>query len=196
MRVEFVEPRSRVKTIERHFGCEAIYEAPRDAIVFGAANTQRRFGTRNAQILTMWAPQFEEELKQENPDENFADRMRVAIQRKLTGQRPTIEDTADTLHVSSCTLQRRLQEEGLNLQLVFEEGRHQLARYDLNNSVLELNEAAYLLGYEDANSFVRTFRTWEGFHRLVGENNSAREWRHNWRIYERRNNAKTQARKR
>jgi alcohol dehydrogenase (NADP+) len=26
----------------------------------------------------------------------------------------------------------------------------------------ELNEAAYLLGYEDSNSFVRAFRTWEG----------------------------------
>jgi AraC-like DNA-binding protein len=28
--------------------------------------------------------------------------------------------------------------------------------------LLELNETAYLLGYEDSNSFVRAFRTWEG----------------------------------
>ena len=35
-------------------------------------------------------------------------------------------------------------------------------RHYLNNPVLELNEAANLLGYEDANSFVRAFRVWEG----------------------------------
>ncbi len=110
----------------------------------------------------MLAPQFEEELKQENFDENFADRVRGAIQQKLTGRRPTIEDIADALHISSRTLQRRLQDEGLSFQRVLEEARHQLARHYLNNSVLELNEAAYLLGYEDASSFVRAFRTWEG----------------------------------
>ena len=37
-----------------------------------------------------------------------------------------------------------------------------MARYYLSNSVLELNEAAYLLGFEDPNSFGRAFRAWEG----------------------------------
>jgi len=110
----------------------------------------------------MLAPQFEEELKRENGDENFLERVRVAIQQKLTGQRPAIEDIADALHVSPRTLQRRLQDEGSSFQRVLEEARHHLARHYLNNSVLELNEAAYLLGYEDSNSFVRAFRTWEG----------------------------------
>jgi AraC-like DNA-binding protein len=162
LRVEFVQPRAHVKTIERHFGCRVVCGAPRNAIVFRAADAQRPFVTRNAELLGMLAPQFEEELKQENGDENFIERVRVAIQQKLTGRRPTIEDIADALHISSRTLQRRLQDDGSSFQRVLEDARHQLARHYLNNSVLELNEAAYLLGYEDSNSFVRAFRTWEG----------------------------------
>ncbi|MFZ0731919.1 MAG: AraC family transcriptional regulator [Candidatus Sulfotelmatobacter sp.] len=162
LRVEFIQPRAHTKTIERHFGCPIVCGGARNAIVFGAADAQRPFVTRNAELLAMLAPQFEEELKQENKDEHFAERVRVAIQQKLTGRRPTIEDIADALHVSSRTLQRRLQDEGSSFQRVLDEARHQLARHYLNNSFLELNEAAYLLGYEDGNSFVRAFRTWEG----------------------------------
>jgi AraC-like DNA-binding protein len=162
LRVEFVQPRPHVKTIERHFGCPVVCGTPRNAIVFRPADAQRPFVTRNAELLAMLAPQFEEELKRENGEENFLERVRIAIQQKLTGRRPTIEDIANTLHVSSRTLQRRLQDEGSCFQRVLEEARHQLARHYLNNSVLELNEAAYLLGYEDGNSFVRAFRSWEG----------------------------------
>ncbi len=162
LRVEFVQPREHVKAIERHLGCPVVCGAPRNAIVFRAADAQRPFVTRNAELLAMLAPQFEEELKLENGDQNFVERVRIAMQEKLTGRRPTIDDIADALHISCRALQRRLQDEGLSFQRVLEEARHQLARHYLNNSVLELNEAAYLLGYEDANSFVRAFRTWEG----------------------------------
>jgi AraC-like DNA-binding protein len=162
IRVEFVQARKHVKAIERHFGCPVICGAPRNVIVFRASDAERPFVTRNAELLAMLAPQFEEELRLENSDENFVERVRIAIQQKLTGRRPTIEDIADALHLSSRTLQRRLQDEGFNFQRVLDEARHQLARHYLTNSVLELNEAAYLLGYEDGNSFVRAFRTWEG----------------------------------
>jgi len=162
VRVELLQPRAHVKAIERYFGCPVVCGAARNAIVFRAADAERPFVTRNAELLGMLAPQFEEELKRENTDENFLERVRSAIQQKLTGQRPTIEDIADALHVSPRTLQRRLQDEGSSFQSVLEEARHQLARHYLNNSFLELNEAAYLLGYNDANSFVRAFRTWEG----------------------------------
>lgn len=162
LRVEFTQPRAHLKAIERHFGCPSVCGKSRNAIVFRASDAQRQFVTRNAELLAMLAPQLEEQLKQENTEENFAGRVRAAIQQKLTGKRPSMDDIAGVLHVSSRTLQRRLQEEGSSFQRVLDEARHQLARHYLNNSVLELNEAAYLLGYEDGSSFVRAFRTWEG----------------------------------
>lgn len=82
------------------------------------------------------APQFEEELTQENVDENFVERVRKAVQQKLTGRRPPIEDIAEALHISLRTLQRRQQDEGSSFQRVLEEARHRLARQYLNNSVL------------------------------------------------------------
>jgi AraC-like DNA-binding protein len=162
VRVEFIQPRSHVKAIERHFGCPVHCGAERNAIVFHASDAQRPFVTRNAELLTVLAPQFEAELKQESGDEAFVEQVRIAIQQRLTGRRPTIEDIADALHLSPRTLQRRLQDAGSSFQRILEEARHQLARHYLNNPVLELNDAAYLLGFQDGNSFVRAFRSWEG----------------------------------
>ncbi len=162
LRVEFVQPRPYINTIERYFGCRVVCGASRNAIVFRAADTRRQFVTRNAELLAMLAPQLEEELTQQNSNGDFAERVRGAIRQKLTGRRPSIDDIADALHVSPRTLQRRLQDSGSCFQRVLGEARHQLARHYLNNPVLELSEAAYLLGFEDANSFVRAFRTWEG----------------------------------
>jgi AraC-like DNA-binding protein len=162
LRVELVRGRLYAKTLERHFGCPVLFGAARNAIVFRASDAALPFVTRNAELLAMLAPQLDEELKQHKGQETFPERVRATIQRKLAGHRPRMHDIARELHISSRTLQRRLQDAGCSFQQVLEEARHQLARHYLNNSLLELNETAYLLGYEDSNSFVRAFRTWEG----------------------------------
>jgi AraC-like DNA-binding protein len=162
LRVEFVRRRGYSKALERHFGCPIVFGAARNSIVFRASDADLPFVTRNADLLSMLAPQFDEELKHRNGLETFPERVRSAIQRKLAGRRPKIQDIAAELHLSPRTLQRHLQDAGYSFQQVLEEARHQLARHYLNNSLLELNETAYLLGYEDASSFVRAFRTWEG----------------------------------
>ncbi len=80
----------------------------------------------------------------------------------LAGRRPGIEDVARELGLSSRTLQRRLAEDSTTFQQLLQEARRELARHYLLHSSLELNETAYLLGYEDAHSFFRAFHDWEG----------------------------------
>ena len=47
-------------------------------------------------------------------------------------------------------------------QELVEETRRELAHHYLRHSTVELNETAFLLGYEDSNSFFRAFQGWEG----------------------------------
>lgn len=162
LRIEVVQTREHVRTLERHFQCPVVMNAAANAIVFRASDAVRPFRTRNAELLDMLAPQFDRELERVTEADSWMERVYRAIQERLTGNRPGIEEIARDLHMSARTLQRRLQEEGLSYQKVLDEARHKMARYYLGNSVLELNEAAYLLGYEDASSFVRAFRMWEG----------------------------------
>lgn len=162
VRVEFVQERSHRKAIEKHFGCDVLCGAPANAIVFRAEDARLPFITRNAELLDMLAPQLDKELAQHTKPGSLIELVRGAIQQRLTGSRPTIEDIARDLHMSPRSLQRRLQEAGSSYQRMLDDARHQMARYYLGNSVLELNETAYLLGYEDSNSFTRAFRGWEG----------------------------------
>jgi AraC-like DNA-binding protein len=162
LRLELIAPRPYATTIERHFGCPVLFGAARNAIIFRASDAARPFVTRNAELLSVLAPHLDEALKEHKGEATFRERVRATIQRKLAGHRPKMSEIARELHISSRTLQRRLQDAGYSFQQVLEDARHQLARSYLSNETLELNEAAYLLGYEDSNSFIRAFRTWEG----------------------------------
>lgn len=162
VRIEYVQTRKHARSLSRHFGCEVLEGAAQNAIVFQAADALAPFVTRNTELLDLLAPQFEEQLRQFKEEDSFVELVRRTIQDKLTGQRPSVEVISHALHISPRTLQRRLQESGSSYQRVLDEARHLMARYYLGNSALELNEAAYLLGFEDPNSFGRAFRGWEG----------------------------------
>ncbi len=120
------------------------------------------FVTHNAALLAIVAPQLEAELTQQLAQKSFSEQAKAILKQLTGGQRPGIQDLARELHLSTRTLQRRLTEQGITFQrLLEEEARRELARHYLLHSSRELNETAYLLGYEDANSFFRAFHHWE-----------------------------------
>ena len=161
-RVEFQRPEAHRAIYEKHFQCPVKFKSAKNILVFNKADMDAAFLTYNADLLAAVAPQLEAELKQQLAEKSFREQVKGTLKRLLAGERPAIEHVARELRLSKRTLQRRLTEDGITFQELMEEARRELARHYLLHSSLELNETAYLLGYEDANSFFRAFHEWEG----------------------------------
>ena len=147
---------------QAHFGCPVTFGVRRNAIVFARADLDRPFLTHNANLWARIAPRLDAELSRAVASNGIREQVKAILKRQLAGRRPGIEDVARDLNQSPRTLQRRLAEEGATFQRLVLEARRELARHYLQHSSIELNETAYLLGYEDAHSFFRAFHQWEG----------------------------------
>src|SRR5882672_12499749 len=161
-RVEFQRTPVHREMYEAHFRCAVKFKCNQNALIFSKEDMDLPFITYNPDLLATVAPQLEAELAEQLAQRNFSEQAKGILKRLLAGQRPGIDDLARELLMSTRTLQRRLTEQGISFQRLLEEARRELAHHYLLHSSRELNETAYLLGYEDANSFFRAFHQWEG----------------------------------
>jgi AraC-like DNA-binding protein len=169
LRLELTRRGEHRPLLEAHYGCRVKFQAERNALVFRPSDLERLFVTHNPELLAMLGSQFEAELNDQQSQRSVGEEVKVALKRLLSGRRPSLGDVARTLGLSARTLQRRLTENGLTFQQLLQETRRDLAHHYLKQSRLELKETAYLLGFDDANSFFRAFQRWEG--------TSPRRWR-------------------
>jgi AraC-like DNA-binding protein len=169
LRLELTRPAKHRALLERHFGCRVRFEADRKALVFRSSDVDRPFVTQNEELLAVIGTHVEAELKARNASVHIGEQVKDTVRRSLAGKRPTLRDVAQELGMGARTLQRRLTDARITFQQLVEETRRELARHYLKQGTMELNEAAFLLGFEDANSFFRAFQVWEG--------TSPAEWR-------------------
>jgi AraC-like DNA-binding protein len=162
LRVEFKRAEANRRLYESQFGCGVKFGARQDKLVFRSEDIAAPFATHNPDLLELVAPQLEAELTEQLANKSLAEQVKATLKKLLAGQRPRLEDVARELRVSARTLQRRLLAERLTFQNLMEGARREMAQHYLIESSLELNETAYLLGYEDPNSFIRAFHQWEG----------------------------------
>ena len=130
--------------------------------LFCALPTWSSLLTHNDELLQMLAPQFEHELKEGRTKQSILEQVKWVLKRLLAGSRPDLLMIAKELGMSERTLQRRITDEGTTFRQFLNETRHELVRQYLGDASVEITEAAFLVGYEDPNSFYRAFRSWEG----------------------------------
>jgi len=162
LRLDLMRPTNHRELLEAHFGCRVRFKADRNALLFHSDDLDRPFVTHNEKLVTLIAAQLDSELGSRNTRKDAVELVKQTLRRSLAGKRPTVQEVAEELGLSVRTLQRRLSESKVSFQGVLEDVRKELAHLYLRQASVEFNEVAFLLGYEDANSFFRAFQDWEG----------------------------------
>lgn len=133
-----------------------------NALIFSLKDAKVPFITRNESMWNFFEPELKKRLNEMDTDDSFSAQVRSILVESLPAGRSGIEDVAKTLGISRRSLQRRLQEEDTTFQKQLNHVRELLAKNYMQNTRLSSEDIAYLLGYQDLNSFFRAFSLWTG----------------------------------
>ncbi|SFF10676.1 AraC-type DNA-binding protein [Paenibacillus algorifonticola] len=160
--VEFSHPMGDVQALEAYFGCPILVGAKCNRLTLHRRDLDRPFVSYNEELLEILTPALDRSLNEQQRSRSMAERVKWIMKRSLTGGCPDIRTVAKELRMSDRTLQRRLTDENTSFKHLLTQARHEQARAYLADPSLDIKEVAFLIGYEDQNSFYRAFRLWEG----------------------------------
>ncbi|ASK64471.1 AraC family transcriptional regulator [Virgibacillus phasianinus] len=159
--VEFSHSMGDVQSLEAYFGCRVQIGGNCNKLTLHRSDLDRSFVSYNAELLKILAPVLDQSLDEQQHRTSITRMVKWIMKRSLTGGRPNIQIVAGELGMSDRTLQRRLSNEGTSFKHLLTHVRHEQAREYLADPTLDISEVAFLIGYEDQNSFYRAFRLWE-----------------------------------
>ncbi|MFC5520039.1 AraC family transcriptional regulator [Polaromonas jejuensis] len=159
--VSLTRPSEDPVVLERYFGCPVQFGAAHNGMTLRVADLAKPFVQYNSELLQILDQALQTQVDAQAHRATLSEQIRWILRRRLTAGRPDIRSIASELAMSERSLQRRLTEEGVRFQDLLSQSRHQLALEYLRDRQFSLIEVAFMLGYEDQNSFFRAFRQWE-----------------------------------
>lgn len=137
-------------------------KSDKNTIVFSNKDLDLNFISYNQAMWDYFKPELTKRLSELDVDESMSSRVRSALVELLPSGEFTIDDVAEKLGYSKRTLQRKLSSEKTTFQKQLNSTREMLAINYLKNTDMTTNDIAYLLGYQELNSFLRAFTIWKG----------------------------------
>ncbi len=137
------------------------FGAPFNAVIARADELTRPLATANETFRARIVRQAERLLAALPCVDLFEDKVCVRIEAELPDGNTNASAVAETLGVSSRTLHRRLQHEGASYQELLDRVRLRLAVRHLSAGKA-IAEVASLVGFAQASTFHRAFKSWTG----------------------------------
>lgn len=146
---------------EAFLGC-SIRQASTNTIRFSAEDAARPFLTENLAMRKFFEPSLQARLATLDGEASIVERVRAVLLDMLPSGASSLDEVAKRLMMSTRSLQRRLMQSNLNYRDLLSDLRRELASHYLRHSDLSPAEISYLLGFDDPNSFLRSFKDWTG----------------------------------
>jgi len=146
---------------EDYFGVR-ITKSKFDGVVFSRRDSERPFLTANDAMWEIFEPELNQRIQDLTQNATYSEKVRACLIEILASGQYNVDDVASRLAVSRRTLQRNLRNENTTFQQILDNLREELARHYLLKSDYTSGQIAFLLGYEEPNSFFRAFRAWTG----------------------------------
>ncbi|MGN1271962.1 MAG: AraC family transcriptional regulator ligand-binding domain-containing protein [Lactobacillus sp.] len=160
LKITMCDPQTN-NQISAFFNCP-ITAGDFNTITFSKNDLQINFISHNQAMWDYFKPELTKRLSEIDRDESMSGRVRSALTELLPSGEFTIDDVAQKLGYSKRTLQRKLSSEKTTFQKQLNSVREVLAKNYLQTTDMTANEIAYLLGYQELNSFLRAFTSWTG----------------------------------
>ncbi len=146
----------------RDFFNRPVRPGPFNRIVISRSDARTPFVPVRGEIFSDFDPDLRPRLDELEADAPIADRVRTVLMEGLPSGRGETAEVAERLGISVRSMQRRLAKDGTSFKFELQSLRTRLARHYLSDIAHSGTEIAFLLGYDDPNSFIRAFHGWTG----------------------------------
>jgi len=161
VRLPWTRP-NNVSEYQRVFQCPVKFEQSEIAMLLDTRHVEEKIITSDYDLLRILVAHAQKRSQQLAHEIQFSSIVKRAVIQLMQPQFPGISQVSGHLNVSSRTLQRKLNREGVTYSEVIDQLRREFALDYLGKPELHINEVADLLGYADASAFIRSFKRWVG----------------------------------
>lgn len=161
LKVLVKQPPEHLTDYREFFGV-SVTKAGENSIVFRGEDCKLPFLSVNNAMFEVFESVLEKRLSELAQEATLTERVRASLTEKMASGLVGIADISASLAMSPRTLQRKLAQEGTSFQELLNAVRTEIAGVYLRKTRYSNAEIAFLLGYEDPNSFVRAYHGWTG----------------------------------
>lgn len=150
-----------VEAYTQLFGIRPLFDQPPDRGLFDAALMQQALPQANLHTKRLCEDMLKKLIDARSQHTGVAATVRDRLLRD-PGHIPDMEAIAAEMRMTSRTLRRHLNTEGVSFRCLLEEVRSVLTEELMGGANLTHGEIAERLGYADVTTFIEAFRRWKG----------------------------------